>query len=96
MARRADVWPKGSLLTIITVGALLVLGIAAFACGAVDFPPPEAGFWFESDGFVLSASMTSRLGAPIDGTERARIEQVSRSEIERAFEGLRIAPYIQA
>jgi hypothetical protein len=79
------------LLTISSVGALLVLSAGAFACRVVDFPLPEAGFWYESDAFVLSPSTTSRLGAPIDATERARIELVSRSEIERAFKGLRIA-----
>lgn len=50
----------------------------------------NAGFWWDAAPFVLSVDDARKLGGPITAPELAVMQRVSRSEVERAFSGLRI------
>ncbi|HKC58002.1 MAG TPA: hypothetical protein VKC35_17845 [Vicinamibacterales bacterium] len=50
----------------------------------------DAGFWWDEPPFVLSAGDAEKIGGPITADELARIQQISRAEVEHAYEGLRI------
>lgn len=50
-----------------------------------------AGFWYSNVSYLLPSEATAKLGGPLLPPEIAAIQQVSRDEIERAFDGLQIA-----
>jgi len=78
----------------------LIAGVIAVAATASLFgtlewkasrTPTTVGFWYEAHAFALPDDVVARLGGPLLVAEIATIERISRSEIERAFSGLRIA-----
>jgi hypothetical protein len=50
-----------------------------------------AGFWFDPVTYDGSEPMVDRLGGPITDAEMQTIEAIARTEITRAFAGLRLA-----
>jgi hypothetical protein len=51
----------------------------------------DAGFWWDEPPFVLSVGDAEKIGGPITADELARIQRISRAEVEHAYEGLRIS-----
>jgi hypothetical protein len=78
------------------VGAICVVIVvavaSAFACsrGRLVVATPTAGFWYNSGSFVLPFDAMNGSGGPLEDEEMESIEQLSRTEIERAFSKLRI------
>ena len=81
-----------SPLRTAAIGLVAVVAIASvFACsGGLSRATPSAGFWYESSAFVLPADVATRFGEPLNDDEIGSIKQLSRTELERAFSGLRI------
>jgi hypothetical protein len=50
-----------------------------------------AGFWYGSDTFALPAHAAEKLGGLLTDAELESIKRTSRSEVERAFAGMRIS-----
>jgi len=50
----------------------------------------DAGFWFDDVTFELSSLDSAELGGPITDVEKDMIRSMARSELERAYSGLRI------
>jgi hypothetical protein len=69
------------------IAAAAVAIVAMCACSAT----PSAGFWMEGDTLTLPPGAATRLGGPLTNAEIVRIDQLARSEIRRAFQGLRLA-----
>jgi hypothetical protein len=71
---------------IVIACALLAGGASYWALAARSTPRvAEAGFWFEDVSYE-----SSKLGAPVSLEEIETIERVARSELARAFHGLRL------
>ena len=82
-----------SPLRMAGIGVVAVVAIASvLACSGehASMSTPTAGFWYESGSFVLPADTTSGFAGPLKDEEMESIRQLSRTEIERAFSGLRI------
>ena len=69
--------------TLVVVACAAILG---GACSRVV----DAGFWFDPVTYGESEAMVDRLGGPVTAHEMIDIASVARSEITRAFAGLRI------
>jgi hypothetical protein len=78
----------GDVATV-RVDAIVALAFAGatIACSAV----PTAGFWYPDATLSFSADARDRLGGALTSDEVESIRQLSRSEVERALSGLRIA-----
>jgi hypothetical protein len=85
-ARQRDRRDSGARATALTA-ALVVL---SFVIGCFRASAPTAGFWFENTSFSLPPDAATTLGGPLQPQEMELIERVSRAELERAFDGLRI------
>ena len=70
--------------------AAAVGGACAIAATAACSAQAGAAFWFEADALTLTRGTSARLGGPITPGEAAVLQAISREEIARAFEGLRI------
>ena len=76
---------------IIGAIALMVGTVAAVAIGwRASRSTIEAGVWWDDASFALTESDAAKIGGPLMPGELTRIRQVSREEVERAYEGLRI------
>jgi hypothetical protein len=71
------------------VDAIVALAFSGgmIACSSV----PTAGFWYQDAPLALSADSRDRLGGALTSGEVESIRELSRSEVERALSGLRIA-----
>ena len=67
------------------IGALVFVAAMA-ACSAV----PTAGFWYTDNAFT-APDTRNRLAWPLTSDEVEQVKQVSRTEVERAFAGLKIS-----
>jgi hypothetical protein len=78
----------------VVIGATAVLGVAITA-GVIAWRAStatiDAGFWWEDDvPFRLSDDDARKIGGPLTADELRRIQQISRTEVERAYTDLRI------
>jgi len=62
---------------------------AALGCGAAP-RTAAAGFYYEDAPLALPASIAEQVGGPLTARELASIQQTSRAEVERAFNGFNI------
>jgi hypothetical protein len=78
---------------VVAIG-ILAVAVAASAFALLQWYASEttieAGFWYEDAPFTLPPDAAETLGGPLSLQEIASIKRLSRSEIERAFSGLRI------
>ena len=58
-----------------------------FGCGP---KVATAGFWYTNDTFALPARAAEKLGGLLTDAELESIKQTSRSEVERAFAGMKV------
>ena len=78
--------PLLSAQGIVIACALLAGGASYWVLAARSEPRnADAGFWFEEVNYT-----SPRLGAPVTGAEIETIARVARSELAKAFQGLRI------
>ena len=68
---------------------MAALSLGALACHA-PAAIPTAGFWYDAGACTLTAGAARKLGGPLSDREGEAIEAVSRTEVERAFRGLRV------
>ena len=61
--------------------------LAGLGCGTTT---ATAGFWFEDVSFALPAPAAEKIGGLLTDAELESIQQISRTELEHAFAGLRI------
>ena len=82
------------------VGRPVIIGVIAVVTTASVFAivrrqaarsTTAAGFWYEEGSIALPAHPVAALGGPLTAREMETIKQISRTEVERAFAGLRIA-----
>jgi hypothetical protein len=74
-------------------GAIAVLAVAVTSAAIAwraSGATIAAGFWWDNAPFLLSADDAAKIGGPLGDGELARLEEISRAEVERAFRGLRI------
>ena len=50
----------------------------------------DAGFWWDDAPFAVSADDAVKIGGPITADELTRIQGLSRGEVERAYQDLRV------
>ena len=74
-----------SLQRTIIACALLAGGVSYWILVRAEPQVADAGFWFEDVSYE-----SPRLGSPITIAEMATIERVARSDLARAFDGLRV------
>jgi hypothetical protein len=74
----------GGIATIAVTGVFAAVGWQA-SQATID-----AGFWWSDAPFVLSVDDAAKIGGPLTGAELARVKDMSRSEVQRAYAGLRI------
>ena len=74
----------GAIAVVIVTGASLAIGWRA-SRATID-----AGFWWDDGPFVLSVDDATKIGGALNAAELARVEQISRAEVERAYADLRI------
>src|SRR5258705_6984640 len=77
----------------VVIGAIAVAAVSAASLTIgwhASRETIDAGFWWAEPPFVLSAGDAEKIGGPITADELARIQQISRAEVEHAYEGLRI------
>jgi hypothetical protein len=67
--------------------ALAVFALVAFLTAGCS-QRHTAAFWFADDALTLPDAVAGPLGGPLTDRERASIQQIARSEIDRAFAGL--------
>jgi hypothetical protein len=83
--RRLPVW---------TIAAAFAVAATAAAFAALRWNASAsviaAGFWFEDVSFALPPHAVATLGGPLAADDIASIKQTARSEVDRAFAGLRI------
>jgi hypothetical protein len=66
--------------------------MAASALVACGHPTATAGFWYDdNESFALPAHAAEKLGGLLTGAELESIKQTSRTELNRAFAGMRIS-----
>src|SRR5262245_28344988 len=51
---------------------------------------PSAGFWYNDKALALPEHAAAKLGGPLTDGELVSIEEISRREVQRAFDGLKI------
>jgi hypothetical protein len=66
--------------------AILVLGLRWYASRTVS----EIGFSFADGPYTLDDSLARQLGGALTGQEMDNLRRLSRTEVERAFSGLRL------
>jgi hypothetical protein len=71
--------------------AIVAMFMAVSAAAACGHPTATAGFWYNDDAFALPASATEKLGGLLTDAELDSIKRTSRSELERAFAGMKIS-----
>ena len=74
----------GAIAVIVVASASLAIGWRASRATI------EAGFWWEDGPFLLSIDDAAKIGGPLSAAELARVQALSRAEVERAYSGLRI------
>lgn len=75
----------GLIVVSMTLAAALTVGSSGCARHT-----PSAGFWYSDKAFTLPGHAAATLGGRLTDRELASIEAVSRSEVQRAFDGLNI------
>ena len=75
-------------LGVLAIGLVGLLAAAAAWQGTRT--TREIGFWFADESFGLPSGLERRLGGPLTAPELAAVRVTSRTEIERAFSGLRL------
>jgi hypothetical protein len=78
----------------VLIGAIAVLVVtvtSAVITWRASSATIAAGFWWDDAPFVMSADDATKIGGPLSALELARVEQISRAEVERAYRGLRIS-----
>jgi hypothetical protein len=74
-------------VTIMTVVAMASVSLV-LGCGSRT---ATAGFWYGDDTFALPAYAAEKLGGLLTGAELESIKRTSRSEVERAFAGMKVS-----
>jgi hypothetical protein len=77
----------------VLIGAIAVLVVtvtSAVIAWRASSATIAAGFWWDDGPFAMSADDAAKIGGPLSTLELARVEQISRAEVERAYRGLRI------
>jgi hypothetical protein len=72
-----------SAVVVVTLASAVITWRASSATIA-------AGFWWDDAPFVMSADDATKMGGPLSALELARVEQISRDEVRRAYADLRI------
>jgi hypothetical protein len=71
---------------------IVAMSTIVSACVACGHPAATAGFWYDDNGsFALPAHAADELGGLLTDAELESIEQTSRTELTRAFAGMRIS-----
>jgi hypothetical protein len=82
-------------MTANVIAGVVAVAATASLLGALEWKAStavtRAGFWYEDDAFTLPEQVEARLGGSLTPAEIHAIKRVSRLEIEKAFQGLRIA-----
>jgi hypothetical protein len=78
----------------VLIGAIAVLAVgvtSAVIAWRASSASIDAGFWWDDAApFLLSADDALKIGGPVTTDELTRLQQISRAEVERAYEDLRI------
>jgi hypothetical protein len=77
----------------VVIGAIAVVAVttAALAVGwRASRATIDAGFWWVDGPFLLSIDDAAKIGGPLSAEELARVQEISRGEVDRAYEKLRI------
>lgn len=93
-------WRSTSILALLlgpstaTVACIVAILTTTALFGALRWQAARtamtAGFWFEDGDYSLPSETIARLGGPLVPDEITAIETIARTEVERAFEGLRL------
>ncbi|PYR67143.1 MAG: hypothetical protein DMF88_13830 [Acidobacteria bacterium] len=77
----------------VVIGAVAVLaaaGTSAAIAWRASSSTIDAGFWWDDAPFAVSADDAVKIGGPITADELTRIQRLSRGEVERAYQDLRV------
>jgi hypothetical protein len=70
--------------------AVVATTLVLAGLGCTTSAIPTAGFWYEDRPFALPADPAKKLGGLLTEPELESIKQISRTELDRAFAGLRV------
>jgi len=74
----------------VTIARAAAAILVAASVGCHRMSSPVAAFWFDDGAFALPRAINTELGGPLTDREIESIRVTARSEVERAFAGLRV------